>query len=149
MARCYPSSMGRGQGQEAPHQDSASAKRAPSPLEVLVIEDDEYLGESTMAWMKEVCQVSARLATNLKEGQQCLDEKLPDVILCDNGLPDGKGVEFLPPVKAQHPQVVCILWSGALSREDREAAGSLDGCYDKGLRGLDDVRAQLSALSRD
>jgi response regulator of citrate/malate metabolism len=114
---------------------------------VLVIEDDEYLGESTIAWLREVCQVSPRLATNLQEARRCLDEKLPDAILCDNGLPDGRGVEFLPSVKEQHPEVTCILWSGAFTREEREAASSLDGCYDKGLRCMDDIRAQLANIS--
>jgi len=136
--------MGRGQGQET---SSTSVERASSSVEVLLIEDDYYLADSTMAWLKDVCQVKPRLAINLKEAQRCLDEKLPDVILCDNGLPDGKGVEFLPPVKARHPEVTCILWSGAFTREERQAGAVLDGCYDKGLRCMDDIRAHLSRIS--
>ena len=137
--------MGRGQGQ-ASNQESNAAREAASSLEVLVIEDNAELADSTVRWLEDVCQVKARLAMNLAQAQKCLDEKLPDVILSDNGLPDGKGVEFLPPVKAKHPEVVCILWSGMLLKEDIEAASTLDGCYSKGFHGLDDVRAQLSEI---
>jgi len=138
----YSLFMGRGQGQDIPF---AVVRQQPNKLDVLLVEDDMYLSESAMAWLTEVAEVDARLAGSIKEAESEIAKKQPDVILSDNGLPDGKGLQFLLVYKAFNPQTLCLLWSGALSREEEAEAAPLDGCYSKGLRVFDEIRSQLDA----
>jgi DNA-binding response OmpR family regulator len=106
-------------------------------VQILLVEDEAMLAESMLRWLEDVCGASARWAHDLSQARGALAEGLPLLVICDNHLPDGLGVEFLAQVKQEHPEVVCALWSGLLDRETRQAAAGLDACLSKGLGGLD------------
>lgn len=85
-------------------------------LKLLIIEDDPNL--------REVCHDYAFqyfdeifLASDLQEGIQQFSENDIHAILCDNVLPDGRGVDFLTAVRKEHPGLPCILTTGLPSYE--------------------------------
>jgi response regulator of citrate/malate metabolism len=116
-------------------------------MEVLLIEDDLFLADSTKAWLEEVHGHSVRVASSLPRAELLLSEKLPHVILSDNNLPDGLGREFLPKVKKDHPECYCFLWSGVLTEDERKIEDQIDGCFSKGLRGLDELGDALRKIT--
>lgn len=115
---------------------------------VLLVEDDLDLAASIMRWLQGD-DVEAAHAADLAEAARLLHEHQPDLIISDNQLPDGLGVEWLPGVKAAHPHIVCVLQSGAYSDREAERIASdtgLDGVHAKGLRALRALGAHMDAL---
>lgn len=49
---------------------------------------------------------------NLKAAKEFLAEEQPNLIVLDNRLPDGLGLDFLPFIKANYPSVRIIMISG-------------------------------------
>lgn len=49
---------------------------------------------------------------NLAKAEEYLQQEQPSVILLDNKLPDGFGVDFIPFLKKNHPSVKIIMISG-------------------------------------
>lgn len=97
------------------------------------------MADSTVRWLITILDVSARWAPNLEYAVRLFDEQLPSLILSDNQLPDGLGIDFLIQIKEKYPDIPCILWSGYLSRDDYTKAEPLEGVYEKGISGLNEV----------
>lgn len=112
--------------------------------DVLLIEDNTFLAESTIRWLEVVCGLNVQLASSLTEAKGALAKYPPRIILCDNQLPDGLGLDFLRSYKNTHPKVICLLWSGGLTKAERENAVSLDGCFNKGMSGIKEVQKALA-----
>jgi DNA-binding response OmpR family regulator len=78
---------------------------------VLIVED-----EGDMCFLLELVLngkgTSVDHVKTLAEAKAFLEENTPDLILLDNRLPDGLGVDFLPILRAQYPDIRVIMISG-------------------------------------
>ena len=77
----------------------------------LVVED-----EGDIALLLELLLDSAKMtvdhARNLSDARDFLEKEQPDLILLDNRLPDGLGIDFISYVKNQYPLTKIIMISG-------------------------------------
>lgn len=78
---------------------------------VLVVED-----EGDIALLLELLLDSSKMtvdhARNLGAAREFLEKEQPELILLDNRLPDGLGIDFISYVKHQCPQTKIIMISG-------------------------------------
>ncbi len=84
---------------------------ATQPKKVLIVEDeaDMCLLLNIMLNAKEV---ELDHVNNLAKAEAYLLEEQPSLVLLDNRLPDGFGVDFIPLVKKQYPAVKVAMISG-------------------------------------
>jgi two-component system OmpR family response regulator len=83
----------------------------PNPHKILVIED-----EGDMRLLLEILLQSKNIelhhVKNLFDAQQFLNKEQPELVLLDNRLPDGYGVDFISYIKKKYPEVKIIMISG-------------------------------------
>jgi DNA-binding response OmpR family regulator len=78
---------------------------------VLIVED-----EGDMCFLLELILngkgTSVDHVKTLADAKTALEENTPDLILLDNRLPDGLGLDFLPMIRQKYPQIRVIMISG-------------------------------------
>jgi len=76
-----------------PSMPELPALKAKKDVHVLVVEDDH---DSALSLKKllELCGYSVTVAYTCDEGLDAVEEALPDIVLCDIGLPDCDGYQF-------------------------------------------------------
>ena len=83
----------------------------PKSKKVLIVED-----EGDMCLLLNILLTGKDMeldhVKNLSAAEQYLQNELPSVIILDNKLPDGFGVELIPFLKKQYPSVKIIMISG-------------------------------------
>jgi DNA-binding response OmpR family regulator len=88
-----------------------TAKPKNKITKVLVVED-----EGDIALLLELLLDSNKMtvdtARNLCDAREFLEREQPGLILLDNRLPDGLGIDFISYVKMQYPQTKIIMISG-------------------------------------
>lgn len=86
-------------------------------IRVLHVEDDPHLAELTAEFLEqEDDRFSVRTATSPAEAHPLLDSSL-DCVVSDYTMPDSDGIEFLKTVRANHPDLPFILFTGKGSEE--------------------------------
>lgn len=95
-----------------------------TPLRVLVLDDDQFLLE-VMSEMLATCG-PCDIATehDARQALLRLDEKMPDVLICDLMMPEMDGIEFLQ-AAASHGYRGKVILLSALEDGVRDAAGDL------------------------
>ena len=93
---------------------------------VLVVED-----EGDIALLLELLLDSSKMivdtARNLCDAREFLEREQPGLILLDNRLPDGLGIDFISYVKTQYPETKIIMISGVdAAAEDAALATGAD-----------------------
>jgi DNA-binding NtrC family response regulator len=78
-------------------------------------------------------------ASNLADATALIEKKNPHLIFLDNSLPDGRGVDFIPYLKARFPLTRVVVVTANDSPDDRNAA------Y---LKGADDFLGKPLSLER-
>ena len=78
-------------------------------------------------------------ARNLADATALIEKKNPHLIFLDNSLPDGRGVDFIPYLKARFPLIRVVVVTANDSTDDRDAA------Y---LKGADDFLDKPLSLER-
>jgi DNA-binding NarL/FixJ family response regulator len=94
----------------------------PARLQACIVDDHDvvrdWLTERLESLGFEVCASSATIA----EGVATILDRLPDLAVVDNRLPDGRGIDLCREVSASAPQVALILHTGMISpTEERQA----------------------------
>ncbi len=103
---------------------SARGKGArASSLAILVVEDNEDTG-ATLADMLELSGHKVRVVGTGRAGVEATSVNVPDVLICDIGLPDLSGFEVIRAIRAAHPAsaMFAIAFSGYADRQDRDEA---------------------------
>lgn len=103
-----------------------SQNTAVQPLKLLVIED-----EGEMCLLVELLlakpDVLVDYVRTISAAKDFLQKERPSVILLDNRLPDGFGIDFIQYVKGSYPDIRIILISGIdLEAEDAALAIGAD-----------------------
>lgn len=90
---------------------------------VLVVDDNDILGESMQRWMTGAQGVRCVGWTgNVDEAERMVAELSPDVVLLDVDIPGGDTFALLRSVTANHPGVKVVMLSGHLRQDYIERA---------------------------
>ncbi len=96
-----------------------SATKAKTELanKVLVIEDEGQIGLILNMILADR-ELELDYVNNLFDASEYLEKTKPSVIILDNKLPDGFGVDFISYIKKKHPSTKIIMISGFSAAED-------------------------------
>lgn len=92
-----------------------------SPIKILIVDDEAdicYFLSSSLAKKG----YNTTFSCSLEEARQQLKTGEPDVLLLDNHLPDGKGVDFVNHIKPLYPGLKIIMITAHDSPQDRSKA---------------------------
>lgn len=120
---------------------------AQTPVRVLVVDDDELLGDS-LATALESLGHRVRIAHTAATGRALARETDPEVVVVDLGLPDADGLELLRELRQQSAVPILVL-TGSVDPARRVEAldAGADDFLGKPFR-LAELEARLRALSR-
>lgn len=76
--------------------------------QILVVEDDEYIGRNVHAALT-VQGYDSRLARSTAEAEAAVEARVPDVVLLDLGLPDGDGIDLARRLRLAHPGLIIVV----------------------------------------
>ncbi|MDX2020421.1 MAG: response regulator [Deltaproteobacteria bacterium] len=108
------------QQEQRPAAFVAAAHRGFSPKKVLVIEDNEDIASTLADWLAERGhQVS--VARDGREGVRLAQDVLPELVLCDLGLPEMDGLQVCRAIRASRvqPQPMIVALTGWGREDDR------------------------------
>ena len=90
---------------------TANNKPKKDRTKILVVED-----EGDMALLLELALDSEQMIVdhvhNLCDARDFVDKEQPGLVLLDNRLPDGLGIDFISYLKRKYPQIKIIMISG-------------------------------------
>lgn len=79
---------------------------------ILVIEDEGDMRLLLEIMLHNEESFTVEHAKNLQIAEKMLQTEQPDVVLLDNKLPDGFGIDFITHIKNNYPQIKIIMISG-------------------------------------
>lgn len=88
----------------------------------VLIVDDEIDICFVLSSMLKSKNVPTRFANSLAEAQVLLQTENPSILILDNHLPDGLGVEFLEYVKRYYPSTKIVMITAHDSQADKKLA---------------------------
>ena len=101
-----------------------NSKQIDATMKKILIVDDE----------EDICYFLSRnlskrgfqttISNSLAEAQKQLDLIRPDIVLLDNHLPDGRGIDFVKKINYRYPDLKIIMITAHDSPEDRSKAYS-------------------------
>ena len=97
---------------------------------VLVVEDEGEMGLVLDLVLTER-NIHLDYVSTILGAQEYLSEQEPTVIILDNKLPDGFGVDFITYIKKMHPKVKVIMISGFSSVRDVAMENGADWFFEK------------------
>jgi len=90
---------------------SKTTAEIKQPKKVLIVED-----EGDMCLLLNIILSGKNLeldhVKNLKGAADYLEQEQPAVVILDNKLPDGFGIDYIPTIKKTHPNLKVIMISG-------------------------------------
>jgi DNA-binding response OmpR family regulator len=84
-------------------------------------------------------------ADNLLAADEYLQKQEPSVIILDNKLPDGFGVDFISYIRKKYPSIKIIMISGLASARDVALENGADMFFDKPFS-LDEFEEAINRL---
>ncbi|WP_276624604.1 HD-GYP domain-containing protein [Syntrophomonas wolfei] len=130
-------------------------------ISVLIVEDDELHTELIQrAFEDHQSRFMLRFSSNLMEARIYMEERKPDIVVCDWLLPDGRGIELFSPDKehSSYPIIMMTSYGNEELAVETIKAGALDylvkspeafaGLPDfilRGLREWEHIRARHAA----
>ncbi len=107
---------------------SVSKRRYNSCVDLLIVDDEASLRDFlSIMFEEEGWRVEA--AGTLAEARTSIQQREPDVVLCDLMVPDGSGIDLLKDVKAQNPLVAFVMITAHTSTKsavEAPKAGAFD-----------------------
>lgn len=111
---------------------------------VLVVEDDGEMG-LVLDMILSGKNIQLDYVNCLLYAEEYLQEQEPAVILLDNQLPDGLGVDFISYLRKKHPAIKIIMISGLGSAKDVALANGAEVFFEKPFV-LEEFDKALSSL---
>lgn len=90
-------------------------------INILIIEDEGDISLILNLMLKKE-NIEIEHVTTIAKAAAFLEQKQPDVIIMDNRLPDGLGMDYLQKIKADYAQTKIIMITGNTESTDREKA---------------------------
>lgn len=94
-----------------------------TPLHVLIVDDDPFMAELSADHYQGL-DLSVEVASNGKQALSMMENRLPDLVLCDRRMPEMSGADLLEIVRsrdAQWQKIVFIFVTGLVDHRDRFA----------------------------
>jgi DNA-binding NtrC family response regulator len=129
--------------------EEAGVQRAPIPISVLVVEDEEST-RKLCADVAESCGMRAIVAGSVEEALRRLESNAVDIIVTDLILPPSSGLELLKQVHEMYPQVAVVVLT-QYGTIDSAVAATRMGAVDYVTKPfhIEDLRARLERVARD
>jgi DNA-binding response OmpR family regulator len=100
-----------------------SPLRAFAPLHMLIVDDDEILADIACDHYREL-GFTVEQAANGKQALHLIEQRRPDIVLCDRRMPEMSGAELLEIVRGKGPEwqrMIFVFVTGLSDRRDRYA----------------------------
>jgi len=94
--------------------------KARSPLNILVVEDSEFLREIFMTALDK--EHAIETAKNAKDGWMLYMKKNPNIVFLDILLPDGNGHDLAYRIKERTPKTFVVMATASNYTDDKEEA---------------------------
>jgi|GEM_PF-772843 len=90
-------------------------------IQALIVDDEADIC-ALLSYVLNKNHIHSNAVTSIREAKKALERGLPDVMLLDNHLSDGLGVDFIPFVRAHHPSVRIIMITAFDGTEEKDKA---------------------------
>ncbi|MHB8502952.1 MAG: sigma-54-dependent transcriptional regulator [Candidatus Acidiferrales bacterium] len=129
--------------------EEAGVQRAPIPITVLVVEDEEAT-RKLCADVAESCGMMAIVASTVEEALRRLETAAVDIVVTDLILPPSSGLELLKQVHEMYPHVAVVVLT-QYGTIDSAVAATRMGAVDYVTKPfhIEDLRARLERVARD
>ena len=111
---------------------------------ILVVEDEGEIGLLLNMILNEK-DFELDYVSNLLSADEYLQKEEPSVIILDNKLPDGFGVDFISYIKKKYSDIKIIMISGFASAKDVALANGADMFFEKPFS-KDELNKSLNKL---
>ena len=109
---------------------NATTLQKKAARKALVVEDEGEMGLLLNLFLDEK-DFELDYVKNLLSAEEYLQNEQPAVVILDNKLPDGFGVDFIGYIKKKYPQVKIIMISGFASASDVAMENGADAFLEK------------------
>lgn len=115
-----------------------------APKKILVVEDEGEI-RLVLGMVLNDEKFDVDFVNNLLSADEYLQKQEPSVILLDNKLPDGFGIDFIGYIKKKYPSIKIIMISGFGSARDVALANGADMFFEKPFP-LEELYAAINRL---
>lgn len=81
----------------------------PADLPILLLIDDDSDFCQLLISLMDNQKIQVKSVQTLQQARQSIDEARPDVVLLDQHLPDGLGIDFIPQIRSIDPKIKIIM----------------------------------------
>jgi two-component system OmpR family response regulator len=96
---------------------SMSKPKVKAATKILVVEDEGQIG-LVLNMILSDRNFDLDYVNNLLDAQEYLEKNKPSIVILDNKLPDGFGVDFISYIKKKFPSIKIIMISGFSTARD-------------------------------
>lgn len=113
---------------------------------LLVVEDEGQIG-LVLNMILSDRNLDLDYVNNLLDAQEYLEKNKPSVVILDNKLPDGFGVDFISYIKKKYPSIKIIMISGFSTARDVALENGADMFLEKPFS-MDAVNEAIDSVLR-
>ena len=107
-----------------------SKPKVKTATKILVVEDEGQIG-LVLNMILSDRHFDLDYVNNLLDAQEYLEKNKPSIVILDNKLPDGFGVDFISYIKKKYPAIKIIMISGFASARDVALQNGADMFFEK------------------
>jgi DNA-binding response OmpR family regulator len=111
---------------------------------ILVVEDEGEMG-LVLGMILNEGKIQMDYVNNLLAADEYLQKQEPSLIILDNKLPDGFGVDFISYIKKKYPSIKIIMISGLAAARDVALENGADMFFEKPFA-LDEFNGAINQL---
>jgi two-component system OmpR family response regulator len=121
------------------------AKLEPAQIKkILVVEDDGEIG-LVLDMVLHNDHLQLDYVDNLESADEYLQKEQPSIIILDNKLPDGFGVDFISYLRKKYPSIKIIMISGLGASRDVAISNGADMFFEKPFS-LEEINEAINKL---
>jgi len=125
---------------------SMSKPKVKAATKILVVEDEGQIGLVLNMILSER-NFDLDYVNNLLDAQEYLEKNKPSIVILDNKLPDGFGVDFISYIKKKFPSIKIIMISGFSTARDVALENGADMFLEKPFS-MDAVNEAIDSVLR-
>jgi len=123
---------------------STSKLKVKAATKILVVEDEGQIG-LVLNMILSDRNFDLDYVNNLLDAQEYLEKNKPSVVILDNKLPDGFGVDFISYIKKKFPSIKIIMISGFSTARDVALENGADRFLEKPFS-MDNVNEAIDSV---
>jgi len=121
-----------------------SKLKVKAATKILVVEDEGQIG-LVLNMILSDRNFDLDYVNNLLDAQEYLEKNKPSVVILDNKLPDGFGVDFISYIKKKFPSIKIIMISGFSTARDVALENGADRFLEKPFS-MDNVNEAIDSV---